>query len=70
MQRRLGKTGVSHGQTVLRFGSKPLEGRNNTDARVFGRFVQAFVSSLGADVLHAPHFPQKVMPLNDQVSWL
>ena len=42
----------------------------NSDARVLGRFVQAFVSSLGADVLHAPHFPQKVMPLSDQVSWL
>ena len=30
----------------------------NSDARVFGRLEQAFVS-LGADVPHAPHSPQK-----------
>ena len=66
----MGKTGVSLGQTLLLFGSRPFERRFNSDARVFGRFVQAFVSSLGADVPHAPHFPQKVTPLNEQVSWL
>ena len=57
-------------QTVLRFGSTPFERRVNSDARVFGKFVQAFVSSLGADVPHALYFPQKVMPLGNQVSWL
>ena len=57
MRTRLGKTGVSLGQTVLRFGSRPFERRFNSDARVFSRFVQAFVNSLGADVPHGPHFP-------------
>ena len=56
MGRSLGKTGVSLGQTVLRFGSRLFERRFNSGARDFGRFVQASVSSLGADVLHPPHF--------------
>ena len=54
---RLGKTGVSLGQTVLPFGSRPSERRFNSDARVFGRFVQAFVSSLGADVPQCTALP-------------
>ena len=55
-------------RTVLRFGSKLW--RFNSDARVFGRLEQAFVSSLGADVLHAPHLHQKMVPFNNQDLWL
>ena len=57
MLTRLVETGVSHGQTVLRFGAKPVEGRFNSDACVLSRPVQAFVS---ADVL-APQKPGFVM---------
>ena len=39
------------------------EGSFNSDARVFGRFVHAFVNSPGAHVPHALHFPQKVIGL-------
>ena len=50
MYTRLGKTCVSRGQTVQRFGSKPFERRFNPSNCVLSRPVQAFVSSLGADV--------------------
>ena len=63
-------TDFLHGQTVLRFGSRLFERRSNSDPRFFGRLEQAFVCSLGADVRHVPHFPQKMMPLKNQVSWL
>ena len=69
MQILLGKNGVSLGQAFLRFGSSPFERHLNSDARVFVRFVQAFVNSLGAHVLYA-HFPQKLMLLNNQVRYL
>ena len=58
MHTRLGKTGVSHGQTVLRFRSRPSERRFNSDARVLSRRDQVSVSVLGADMFHAPHFPK------------
>ena len=65
----MAKTGVSHGQTVLRFESTPFERPFNSDARVFGRLEQAFVSSRGAGVPHVLHLPQKMMPFNNQDSW-
>ena len=34
------------------------------------RLSQALSKNLGPDVLHAPHFPQKAVPLNNHVSWL
>ena len=57
MHIRLGKTGVSHGQAVLRFGSRLFERRFNSHARVLSRLEQAFVSNLGLDVLvrHTSH---------------
>ena len=55
MYTRRVETGVSHGQTVLRFGAKPVEGRFNSDACVLSKPVQAFVSSL------APQKPGFVM---------
>ena len=38
------KTDVSHGQTVLRFDSRPFERRFNSDARTLSKLGQAFVS--------------------------
>ena len=34
------------------------------------KLEHAFVSSLGADVLHALHLPQKMMPLNNLVAMM
>ena len=71
MHTRLGKTGVWHVPTVLRFGSRPCERRFNSVSRVLSRPLQALVSSLGADVPHAPFCPQKkTMPRTNNDSWL
>ena len=56
------KSGVSLGQSVLRFGPGRSKDASTQMHASFGVFVHAFVSSLGADVLIAPHFPKKVMP--------
>ena len=63
-------TGVSHGRTVLGFGSEPFERRFHSVACVLSKPEQAVVSSLGADVPPTPHYPQKTMPRNSHESWL
>ena len=50
---RLGIKDVSLGQTVLRFGSSPLVNRLKSQARVFAKYLQGFVNSLGAAALPA-----------------
>ena len=62
---RFGKTGVSQGLSVLRFGAEPPDKRFNSVSCVLSTPLQALVSSLGADVSHAPHVPQITMLRNN-----